>query len=142
MDVSSIALGLGLSGNILRDDNINKNNIDKTIKQINRNYINRYNSNEIEKNRNIIYSLNEDNYIKSIKPNTNMINKIWREQNINFNNELRNKLLNNNKEDEIIKDEIINDEIIKDNNDSNNSNDYIIYIILIVISIIFFLIFI
>ena len=71
MDVSSIALGLGLSGNILKDDNINKNNIDKTIKQINRNYINRYNSNEIEKNRNIIYSLNEDNYIKSIKPNTN-----------------------------------------------------------------------
>jgi len=136
MDVSSIALGLGLSGNILRDDNINKNNIDKTIKQINRNYINRYNSNEVEKNRNIIYSLNEDNYIKSIKPNTNMINKIWREQNINFNNKLRNELLNNNKN------EIIKDEIIKDNNDSNNSNDYIIYIILIVISIIFFLIFI
>ena len=79
MDISSIALGLGLSGNILRDDNINKNNIDKTIKKINRNYIDRYNSNEVEKNRNIIYSLNEDNYIKSIKPNTNMINKIWRE---------------------------------------------------------------
>ena len=92
MDVSSIALGLGLSGNILKDDNKNNIFIDKTIKQINRNYINRYNSNEIEKNRNIIYSLNEENYIKSIKPNTNMINKVWREQNINYNNKLRNEL--------------------------------------------------
>ena len=134
MDVSSIALGLGLSGNILKDDNINKNNIDKTIKQINRNYINRYNSNEIEKNRNIIYSLNEDNYIKSIKPNTNMINKVWREQNINFNKKLRNKLLNNNKE--VVKD----NKTIKYIDNNNENNDYIIYIIMIVIIIIFFLI--
>jgi len=133
MDVSSIALGLGLSGNILKNDNINKNNIDKTIKQINRNYINRYNSNEIEKNRNIIYSLNEENYIKSIKPNTNMINKVWREQNINFDNKLRNELLNN-------KEDLIKDEIIKDNSVYNKNNDYIIYIIFIVIIIIFFLI--
>ena len=135
MDVSSIALGLGLSGNILKDDNINKNNIDKTIKQINRNYINRYNSNEIEKNRNIIYSLNEDNYIKSIKPNTNMINKIWREQNINYNNKLRNELLNNNK-NEVVKD----DEILQYIDYNNENNNYIIYIIVIVIIIIFFLI--
>ena len=134
MDVSTIALGLGLSGNILKDDNINNNNIDKTIKQINRNYINRYNSNEIEKNRNIIYSLNEDNYIKSIKPNTNMINKVWREQNINFNNKLRDELLNNNK-----KEVVIDNEILQDNNYNNN---YIIYIILLLIIIIFFLIFI
>ena len=133
MDVSSIALGLGLSGNILKNDNINKNNIDKTIKQINRNYINRYNSNEIEKNRNIIYSLNEENYIKSIKPNTNMINKVGREQNINFDNKLRNELLNN-------KEDLIKDEIIKDNSVYNKNNDYIIYIIFIVIIIIFFLI--
>ena len=135
MDVSSIALGLGLSGNILRDDNINKNNIDKTIKQINRNYINRYNSNEIEKNRNIIYSLNEENYIKSIKPNTNMINKVWREQNINYNNKLRNELLNNNK-NEVVKD----DEILQYTDYNNENNNYIIYIIVIVIIIIFFLI--
>lgn len=130
MDVLSIGLGLGLSGNIMNEDNINKNNIDKTIKQINRNYINRYNSNEIEKNRNIIYSLNEDNYIKSIKPNTNMINKVWREQNINFNNKLKDEILNNKKEVEI-------DDEIKDNIYNNN---YIIYIILMVLSIIFFLI--
>jgi len=135
MDVSSIALGLGLSGNILKDDNINKNNIDKTIKQINRNYINRYNSNEIEKNRNIIYSLNEENYIKSIKPNTNMINKVWREQNINYNNKLRNELLNNNK-NEVVKD----DEILQYTDYNNENNNYIIYIIVIVIIIIFFLI--
>lgn len=135
MDVSSIALGLGLSGNIIKDDNINKNNIDKTIKQINRNYINRYNSNEIEKNRNIIYSLNEDNYIKSIKPNTNMINKVWREQNINYNNKLRNGLLNNNK-NEVVKD----DEILQYTDYNNENNNYIIYIIVIVIIIIFFLI--
>ena len=135
MDVSSIALGLGLSGNILKDDNINQNNIDKTIKQINRNYINRYNSNEIEKNRNIIYSLNEDNYIKSIKPNTNMINKVWREQNINYNNKLRNELLNNNK-NEVVKD----DEILQYTDYNNENNNYIIYIIVIVIIIIFFLI--
>lgn len=135
MDVSSIALGLGLSGNILKDDNINKNNIDKTIKKINRNYINRYNSNEIEKNRNIIYSLNEDNYIKSIKPNTNMINKVWREQNINYNNKLRNELLNNNK-NEVVKD----DEILQYTDYNNENNNYIIYIIVIVIIIIFFLI--
>jgi hypothetical protein len=135
MDVSSIALGLGLSGNILKDDNINKNNIDKTIKQINRNYINRYNSNEVEKNRNIIYSLNEDNYIKSIKPNTNMINKVWREQNINYNNKLRNELLNNNK-NEVVKD----DEILQYTDYNNENNNYIIYIIVIVIIIIFFLI--
>jgi hypothetical protein len=133
MVVSSIALGLGLSGNILKDDNINKNNIDKTIKQINRNYINRYNSNEIEKNRNIIYSLNEDNYIKSIKPNTNMINKIWREQNINYNNKLRNELLNNNK-NEVVKD----DEILQYTDYNNENNNYIIYIIVIVIIIIIF----
>ncbi len=135
MDVSSIALGLGLSGNILKDDNINKNNIDKTIKRINRNYINRYNSNEIEKNRNIIYSLNEDNYIKSIKPNTNMINKVWREQNVNYNNKLRNEILNNNK-NEVVKD----DEILQYSDYNNENNNYIIYIIVIVIIIIFFLI--
>lgn len=135
MDVSSIALGLGLSGNILKDDNINKNNIDKTIKRINRNYINRYNSNEIEKNRNIIYSLNEDNYIKSIKPNTNMINKVWREQNVNYNNKLRNEILNNNK-NEAVKD----DEILQYPDYNNENNNYIIYIIVIVIIIIFFLI--
>ena len=138
MDVTTIALGLGLSGNILKDDNINKNNINNTITKINRNYINRYNSNEIEKNRNIIYSLNEENYIKSIKQNTNMINKIWREQNINFNNKLRNELLNNNKE------ELNNnkEELIKVNSVYNDNYNYIIYIILIVIIIIFFLIFI
>jgi len=132
MNVSSIALGLGLSGNILKDENINKNNIDKTIKQINRNYINRYNSNEVEKNRNIIYSLNEENYNKSIKPNTNIINKVWREQNINFNNKLREKILNNYKKEVVIDDKILQ------YNSENNKN--IIYIILIVIIIIFFLI--
>jgi hypothetical protein len=132
MEVSTIALGLGLSGNILKDENINKNNIDKTIKQINRNYINRYNSNEVEKNRNIIYSLNEENYNKSIKPNTNIINKVWREQNINFNNKLREKILNNYKKEVVIDDKILQ------YNSENNKN--IIYIILIVIIIIFFLI--
>ena len=132
MNVSTIALGLGLSGNILKDENINKNNIDKTIKQINRNYINRYNSNEVEKNRNIIYSLNEENYNKSIKPNTNIINKVWREQNINFNNKLREKILNNYKKEVVIDDKILQ------YNSENNKN--IIYIILIVIIIIFFLI--
>ena len=65
---TALAFGLFVGGNIMNNEEIKEKILNKKIK-INRNYIDRFSSNEIEKNRIIIFRLNEDNYANSIKKN-------------------------------------------------------------------------
>jgi hypothetical protein len=105
----------------------------KKIKTYNRNYYDMYNSDEISKNKEIIYKLNEKNYEKSIKKNTNVINKLWRQENdsqkAKKDKEILSKInkdLTNIVDKKYNKNDIISIETManyKSDNDSNFSND-------------------
>ena len=103
------------------------------IKTYNRNYYDMYNSDEVSKNREIIYKLNENNYIKSKEKNTNIVNKLWRQQNDKNNAKIDQKVLSGINKDltnivdkKYNKNDIISIETManyKNDNDSNFSND-------------------
>ena len=103
------------------------------IKTYNRNYYDRFNSNEIVKNKEIIYKLNENNYIDSTHKNTNIINKLWRENNDRENENMDKKILSGINKDltnivdkKYNKNDIISIETManyKSDNDSEFSND-------------------
>ena len=103
------------------------------IKTYNRNYYDTFNSNEVSKNREIMYKLNENNYIDSTKKNTNIINKIWRENNDSYNLKKDKKILTSINKDltnivdkKYNKNDIISIETMANYNsdgDSNFSND-------------------
>ena len=113
-----------------------KNN--EKIKTYNRNYFDRFNSNEIVKNKEIIYQLNENNYTDSTHKHTNIINKLWRENNDKENANIDKKILTGinkdltnivdkkyNKNDIISIEAMANmkNNIRKNDNDSEFSND-------------------
>ena len=102
------------------------------IKIYNRNNYDTFNSNGVLKNREIMYKLNENNYIESTKKNTNIINKLWREnndsQNLKKDKTLLtyiNKDLLNIEDKKYNKNDIISIETMANynDNDSNFSND-------------------
>lgn len=72
-------LGLGLYGNTVNkyDEYIEYKN---ELGNIPRYYDNIYSCNQINNNRKKVYLKASNNYLKSLEPNTNIINNIWRLQ--------------------------------------------------------------
>ena len=72
-------LGLGLYGNTVNkyDEYIEYKN---ELGNIPRYYDNIYSCNQINNNRKKVYLKASNNYLKSLEPNTNIINNIWRFQ--------------------------------------------------------------
>ena len=113
-------LTLGL---LTKDNQNNKIDINKPkIENIDINYIKRFNN--INKNNYMekIYSKSDENFKKSLSPNTNLINREWRTDNQNYYLDINNKIkteINNN----------LSNFEKKNNNDNyienmKNSNDY------------------
>jgi hypothetical protein len=72
-------LGLGLYGNTV--NKYNKNiEYKNELGNIPRYYDNIYSCNQINNNRKKVYLKASNNYLKSLEPNTNIINNIWRLQ--------------------------------------------------------------
>jgi hypothetical protein len=142
---SALAFGLFVGGNVMNNDEIKEKILENNVK-INRNYIDRFNSNEIEKNRIIIFRLNEDNYVNSIKRNTNFINKIWREQNLEDKEFIIKEMLENNKNKRMVEKNENEKMLINDENKIVNNNVnfkifyYLLFLIILLIIIYFFLI--
>jgi hypothetical protein len=85
---------LGLYGNA-----VNKYNqpvkYENDIGNIPRYYDNIYNCNQINNNRTKVFLKASNNYLKSLEPNTNIINKIWRlQKNDNYNQIQQNDVYN------------------------------------------------
>jgi hypothetical protein len=78
MDFISL-VGLGLYGNIVNNyKSEDKNN--NSINNISRYYDNTYSCNQINKNRNKVFSKASENFVDSLSPKSNIINNIWRIQ--------------------------------------------------------------
>lgn len=115
---------LGLYGNAVNKYTQPIKN-ENDIGNIPRYYDSIYNCNQINNNRTKVYLKVSNNYLKSLEPNTNIINKIWRLQKKNTynqiqqndvyvvseqNNELKNKL---DQSEELIKESGQSDKLIK-----------------------------
>ena len=81
-----IALGLGLFGYFLsknkKDNEQNiSNNADTKIPIYSTNYLNNYTTDMIQQDNSKLNYLISDYYVQGLKPNTNIIDRIWREEN-------------------------------------------------------------
>ena len=127
MDIS-IGSGLGLFGNLINNNKNYKLNIDEKVPNFVRqtpvNYINNYDSNIWNERDNVLYNTISDTYEKSVEPNTNIINNIWRIQNDNINQKKNNEIsLMINKDINMIKKiESNNIETMKNINELNSSD--------------------
>jgi hypothetical protein len=93
MDFISL-FGLGLYGNIINNYK-SKDKYNNSINNIPRYYDNIYNCNQINKNKNKVFSNVSKNFVDSLSPKSNIINNIWRLQDknsgINNNSDINNK---------------------------------------------------
>ena len=78
MDFISL-FGLGLYGNIINNYKI-EDKYNNSINNIPRYYDNTYSCNQINKNKNKVFSIVSKNFVDSLSPKSNIINNIWRIQ--------------------------------------------------------------
>jgi hypothetical protein len=80
--------GLSLYGNTVNKYS-NNEEYKNELGNIPRYYDNIYNCNQINNNRKKVYLRASNNYLKSLEPNTNIINNIWRLQKKDTYNQIR-----------------------------------------------------
>lgn len=78
MDFISL-FGLGLYGNIINNYK-SEDKYNNSINNISRYYDNTYSCNQINKNKNKVFSKVSKNFVDSLPPKSNIINNIWRIQ--------------------------------------------------------------
>jgi hypothetical protein len=81
-------LSLGLYGNVV-NKYTQPQEYNNKIGNVSRYYDNIYNCNQINNNRTKVFLKASNNYLKSLEPNTNIINKIWRLQKKNTYNQIQ-----------------------------------------------------